>query len=103
MNTIESDIKKAFLSNEGRYTIFRYGDERLKIIAPYSLEYYYEVKEWDKGYIVVSTKYKHSDELVEEYIDLIPVFDDLMLDKAVLEKIKEVEVFCDGNFYNIQS
>ena len=45
----------AYLSNEGRYTIFRYGDGRLKFIGPYSLERYTEVKEWDQGYATEMT------------------------------------------------
>lgn len=49
----------AYLSNEGRYTIFQYGEDRLKFIGPYSLERYVRVKEWDEGYLVVMTKYAH--------------------------------------------
>lgn len=83
----------AYLSNQGRYTIFRFRDISLKIIAPYSLEKYSDVIEWDNGYIVVMTKYSHSDELVEEYIDLVPVLRDLYMDeKEFLTPIKKVEV-----------
>ena len=39
----------AYLSNEGRYTVFRFGDEELRFIGPYSLERYDVVTEWDKG------------------------------------------------------
>ena len=46
---------------------------RTCFIAPYSLEYYTEVKEWDKGYLVIMAKYKHNKELEEEYIDLVPI------------------------------
>lgn len=34
------------------YTVFEYNKYRIRFIAPYSLEYYAEVKEWDKGYLV---------------------------------------------------
>lgn len=95
MTTTEN--KKALLSNDGCYTIFRYGNQRLKIIAPYSLEYYTDVREWDKGYIVVMAKYKHNKEPQEEYIDLIPVFEALMLNKNDLEKIDTVEVCYDDD------
>lgn len=30
----------AYLSNDGTYTIFSFGDSRLKFVAPYSLERY---------------------------------------------------------------
>ena len=42
----------ALLSNEGEFTIFRYGDSVIRFKAPYSLEKYTAIKEWDKGYLV---------------------------------------------------
>lgn len=83
----------AYLSNNGRYTIFRFGDEVLRFIGPHSLERYDNVKEWDAGYIVVMVKYQHSEELIEDYIDLVPVLENLMMDKdAFLKPIEHVEV-----------
>lgn len=83
----------AFLSNDNNYTIFKYKDYTIRFLAPYSLERYEEVKEWDNGYLVVMTKYKHSDELVEEYIDLLPILDNLYFDTSeFLESIKEVRI-----------
>ena len=81
------------MSSEGRYTIFRYGNTRLKFIAPYSLERYKKVIEWDNGYIVVMTKYAHSDEVEEEYIDLVPILQNLYIDvEQFLSPINKVEV-----------
>lgn len=45
----------AFLSNDNNYTIFKYKDHIIRFLAPYSLERYAEVKEWDNGYLVVMT------------------------------------------------
>lgn len=42
----------ATLTNEKNYTVFEYNKYRIRFIAPYSLEYYAEVKEWDKRYLV---------------------------------------------------
>ena len=56
----------ALLSNEGEFTIFRYGDSVIRFKAPYSLEKYTEIKEWDKGDLVVMAKYKHNKESEEE-------------------------------------
>ena len=87
------EVDTAYLSNEGRYTIFSFGNNRLKFIGPYSLEYYVNIKEWDDGYIVVDTKYAHAENPIEEYIDLIPILDNLLMDKeAFLQPIKNVEV-----------
>lgn len=52
---------EAILSNEKNYTVFRFGDHVIRFIAPYSLEHYTEVKEWDKGYLVVMEKYKQNE------------------------------------------
>ena len=86
----------AFLSNEGQYTIFRFNNDRLKFIGPYSLVRYLQVKEWDAGYIVVMTKYAHSDKNIVEYIDLGPVLDNLCMDReSFLKPIRKVEVCYD--------
>lgn len=83
----------AFLYNEGAYTLFSFGSETIKFIAPYSLVKYEKVTTWDNGYIVVMTRYKHSEELIEEYIDLVPVLKDLYIDPdKFLAPIKKVEV-----------
>jgi transcriptional regulator with XRE-family HTH domain len=86
----------AYLSNIGRYTVFRFRESRIKFIGPYSLERYDRVKEWDNGYLVVLTKYTHFDHLVDEYIDLAPVLDHLLIDKdEFLRPIHNVEVSYD--------
>jgi hypothetical protein len=89
-------METAYLSSKGRYTIFRYGDTELKIIAPYSLERYEKVVEWDNGYLVVMAKYSHNKDLEEEYIDLIPVLKELYMDEDFLKPIKNVEVQYDN-------
>ena len=86
----------AYISNDGRYTVFRFGDQRLKFIAPYSLERYDSVKAWDNGYLVVMAKYVHDTQPVEEYIDLVPILDNLRMDApGFLGPIKRVEVAHD--------
>ncbi len=83
----------AQLYNDGRYTKFRYGDTVLTFIAPYSLERYLEVIKWDSGYIEVMTKYTHSKQAIEEYIDLSPILKDLFIDEnSFLSPIEKVEV-----------
>lgn len=83
----------AYLANERNYTLFTFGDTRLKFIGPYSLEKYEKVVSWDNGYLVVMTKYAHNKEAEEEYIDLIPILEDLCMDsEKFLKPIKSVEV-----------
>ncbi len=86
----------AVLTNDKTYTMFRVGDRTIRYKSPYSLQYYSKIKQWDNGYIVVMTKYTHSDELIEEYIDLAPILDDLYIDKEkFLEHVKEVKIEYD--------
>ena len=65
---------EAILTNDARYTIFKYGKYTIRFKSPYSLEKYTQVKEWDRGYLVVMAKYSHNE---EEYIDLIPILENL--------------------------
>ena len=83
----------ATLSNENNYTVFKYGNHVIRFAAPYSLEHYTEVKEWDKGYLVVMAKYKHNQKPEEEYIDLVPILQNLYFNAdEFLEPIKGVRV-----------
>lgn len=82
----------AILTNKKDYTIFKFKDYVLKFKAPYSLEWYSNVITWDNGYIVVMTKYRHSEELIEEYIDLNYVLKDLLIPKEEIKDIEEVRV-----------
>ena len=87
----------ATLSNEKNYTVFQFENHVIRFIAPYSLERYIAVKEWDNGYLVVMAKYKHNDKLEEEYIDLVPILQNLYLDvDKFLNPIKAVEVANGG-------
>ena len=47
--------QRAFLSNESNYTVFRVGDKVIRFRAPYSLEHYTEVKEWNHGSVCQKT------------------------------------------------
>ena len=87
---------EAYLSNKKNYTVFKYGDYVIRFLAPYSLERYTEVKDWDNGYLVVNAKYAHSDETEEEYIDLIPILNNLYFEpEQFLKPIKKVSVRYD--------
>ena len=87
---------EAVLSSENEYTIFRYDRYIIRFRAPYSLERYTQVKKWDNGYLVVMAKYSHNQRDEEEYIDLIPILEDLYYDPhKFLEPIKKVRIQYD--------
>lgn len=82
----------AILRNSGEYTIFQFNNQIIRFVTSSKLERYTKVMEWDRGYLVVMAKYRNLDE-VEEYIDLIPILQNLYYDiDAFLEPIKEVRI-----------
>ena len=87
------DTEKAYLSNDKDMIQFRYGDKIIRFRGPYSLEYFTSIKEWDDGYLVVMAKYKHNQNPEEEYIDLVPILENLYIDVSkFLKPIKEVRL-----------
>ncbi len=84
---------RATLGCDAGYTVFSGGGLTIRFRAPYSLKRYVGVKEWNEGYLVVDAEYAHSRAPVEEYIDLVPILEDLYMDPAgYLAGIREVEV-----------
>ena len=82
----------AYLSNDGEYTFFTFGDRTISFLTSRNLEKYLEIVEWDHGYIVVLSK-NYNREQEEDYIDLIPILKNLLIEpNAFLEPIKEVRV-----------
>ncbi len=89
-------MEYAILSSEKDYTIFRFRNRIIRFKTAYSLEYYSSVKEWENGYLVVMAKYSHNKEDEEEYIDLIPILEDLYIDAdSFVSQIKEVRIRYD--------
>ena len=83
----------AYLSNKNEYISFKYGGREIRFKGPYSLIKFDKVKNWDNGYIVVNAYYSHNTEPEEDYIDLIPILNNLYIDPAkFLAPIRKVEV-----------
>lgn len=84
-------LHEAVLSHQGEFTSFRYGEHNIRFKVSPKLEKYIEIKEWDHGYIVVMVKYKGQD-VVEEYIELVPILNNLYFDVdeflAPIEKVR---------------
>ena len=83
----------AFLSNKDGFTVFQYGNYVIRFKAPYAVEKYREVKQWDDGYLVGMAKQRHKQEREEEYIDLVPILEKLyIIPEIFLKPIKEVRI-----------
>lgn len=83
----------ATLGKKDAFSVFSFRDKTIRFRAPYSLESYTDIKEWDHGYLVVMAKYRHSETPEEEYIDLIPILDELYIESnEFLKHIKGVKL-----------
>lgn len=83
----------AVLSSFDKYTTFTFGGKTLTFRTCDGLERYVKVLTWDDGYLEVLAKYRQSDNMVEEYIDLEPVLERLYMDKiSFLKPIKNVRI-----------
>ena len=86
------------LSNKGEYTIFTYGNYNIRFKTSHMLERYTKVLEWDNGYLVVMAKYKSNPVDEEEYIDLIPILQNLYIDaEEFLKPITKVKIQTERN------
>lgn len=86
---------EARLSNAEGYTSFTYNDNVIRFRTSPKLEKYIKILKWDKGYLEVIAQYQSLGE-VEEYIDLIPILENLYIESdEFLKPIKEVTLDYD--------
>ena len=87
------DVKnEAILSNDKMFTSFMYNGHNIRFRTSPRLERYTRIVEWDKGYIVVMAKYEDHEE-EEEYIDLVPILENLYFDvDEFLKPIQNVRI-----------
>lgn len=83
---------EAILSNDREFTSFIFNGHNIRFRTSSKLERYTKIVEWDYGYIVVMAKYEgHEEE--EEYIDLIPILENLYFDAdKFLSPIQKVRI-----------
>ena len=85
------DEGPAILSSDGRYTSFSSGGNTIRFLTSPRLLRYEKVLKWDNGYLEVIANYNGKEE--EEYIDLVPILENLQMDvQAFLKPIERVEV-----------
>lgn len=88
---------EAVLSHKGSMTSFAFQDRTIRFRTSRHLKRYLDVSQWDNGYIVCTALYDNSDTPEEDYIDLIPILDNLYIDTAeFLRPIEKVRVCYDG-------
>ena len=83
---------QAVLSNQGDMTSFRYAGYNIRFRTPAILKKYVEVKTWENGYLVVMADYDGMG-VTEEYIDLVPILQNLYITpETFLKDIKNVKI-----------
>ena len=83
---------QATLSSHGDMTSFCYGHYNIRFRTPSCLTRYTDIKEWDNGYLVVMADYEGIGN-VEEYIDLLPILQNLYINpQDFLKPIKSVRI-----------
>lgn len=83
----------AFLSHDGSYTSFSFGPYIIRFRTSSNLKRYLDVKVWDAGYLVVDAEYDGVTNPVEEYIDMIPIMNNLYINTdEFINKIERVEI-----------
>jgi len=84
----------ATLSSSGSFTIFKFGPHTIRFRTSPRLVRYTSVKEWDKGYLVVDAQYSNLPHVEEEYIDLVPILNNLYFDaERELAPIEKVSIY----------
>ena len=69
---------------------FTVGGKCVRFMGPKCLRKFNSIKKWNAGYIEVMADY--GDRVEEDYIDLVPIFENLMLSEEILKSIDRVEV-----------
>lgn len=93
MGTTPPTEHRAVLSVDGELSCFATRERRVRFRTSPRLRSYSAVLQWDDGYLVVLACYEGQEEPVEEYIDLVPILENLYLDpEDILTPIKEVAV-----------
>ncbi len=84
---------KAYLSCDGNTSCFSFDDMSIRFRTSPALEKYLRVKTWDRGYLVIDAAYHGIPGETEEYIDLVPILENLYMDpKKFCDPIKEVGI-----------
>lgn len=85
--------KEAILSSSGNMTSFAVDDYVIRFRTSENLVRYETVLTWDAGYIECLATYANPDVTEEEYIDLIPILENLYFEPTTfLQGIDSVRV-----------
>lgn len=87
----------AYLSIKEDHVIFSYLDRDIRFRCPKGLMRFENVVQWDKGYLVVNARYSHTEGIIEDYIDLIPLLHEMNVNaEEFLNPIERVELLDAG-------
>ena len=85
--------REAVLSSSGDMTSFTVGDRTIRFKTPRNLRRYEKVLLWDDGYIECLASYDDPPVTEEDYIDLVPILENLYIDpQAFLRGVEGVSI-----------
>ena len=84
----------AVLSNEADITSFACKEQVVRFRTSRHLLRYTKILEWDNGYLVVIARYDNSAQDEEEYIDMIPILQNLYIEPQ--EFLRDIKGVCLG-------
>ena len=83
----------AILSSDGDMTSFAFGGQTIRFRTSKNLVRYEAITKWGDGYIECLATYDNPLTTEEDYIDLVPILENLYINPAeFLKGIKEVKV-----------
>ena len=88
------DEYTAWLSSEDDITSFAYKEQVVRFRTSRHLLRYTKILEWDNGYLVVMASYDNSPHDEEEYIDMIPILQNLYMEPQ--EFLRDIKGVCLG-------
>ena len=84
--------KVAVLGNISGMTTFSYAGRVIRFRTSRHLLKYTKILQWDNGYLEVMAQYDNSPVEEEEYIDLIPILQNLYMEPT--EFLRDIEGVC---------
>lgn len=84
---------EAILSSNGEMTSFSFRGRTIRFRTSRNLVRYETVRKWDAGYLVCTATYDNPLVTEEDYIDLVPILENLYFDPdAFLRGIEKVRI-----------
>ena len=87
-----SNSDTAYIKLVGEYIKFTFRGTTVTFLVSKYMRKIIRIKEYNRGYIVMDVIYSTMKGIIEEYIDMEYIFDELQMDKEILGSVKGVVI-----------